>query len=113
MPNVNNASIVPGSQERIVDAQGRPTPILTRFFNTIVSAAAPVQSVPVSASPFTYVAGSAGNLAVSGGTVSSITLTRANTTTPTGVTAGLIPMANRDTVTITYSGLPTVTFIPG
>lgn len=112
MPNVNNAAIVPSSQQAIVTPRGTMTPILQRFFNTLVSPAAAFQVVTVTTSPFTYVAGSSGSLAVSGGTVSAIDLTRTNTTISTGATSGIIPVANGDRITITYSVLPTVTFIP-
>jgi len=112
MPNVNNAAIVPSSQQAIADRGGFVTTPWQRFFNSLVSAAAAVQTVTVTSSPYTYRAGSGGSLAVSGGTVSSITITRNNVVVPTGATAGISPVANGDLVTITYSGLPAVSFIP-
>jgi len=112
MPNVNNAAIVPSSQQPIVTKLGTMTTELQRFFNALVSAAAPIQSVTLTGSPFSYRAGSAGSLSISGGTVSAITLTRNNTSIPLGGTAGTFPVANGDLLTITYSGPPTVSFIP-
>lgn len=112
MPNVNNAAIVPSSQQAIVTPSGTMTTVLQRFFNALVSSAAPIQTVTLTASPYTYRAGSAGSLAVAGGTVSAITVTRNNTTAATGITAGLIPVANGDLVTIAYSAPPNVQFIP-
>ena len=112
MPNASNAAIVPSSQQAIADSRGKVTTPWQRFFNALVSAAAPIESVTVTASPFAYRAGSAGSVAVSGGTVSSITLTRGTTTTASLGTSGTFPVANGDTVTVTYSGLPTVSFIP-
>lgn len=112
MPNLNNAAIVPSSQQPISDGKGYITTPWQRFFNALVSGAAPIQSVTVTASPYTYRAGSAGSLAVSGGTVSGIAITRNNVTAPTGATSGIIPVSNGDLVTITYSGLPAVSFIP-
>ncbi len=111
MPNANNAAIVPSSQQPLVDKGGRITPVWQRFFNAIVSSAAPIAPVTVGASPFSYRAGAGGTLVVTGGTVSSIALTR-NLTTVSLPTSGTFLMANGDTVAITYSGLPTVTFIP-
>lgn len=112
MPNVNNAAIVPSSAQAIADPTGRVTTPWQRFFNALVSASAPIQTVTVGASPFSFRAGSGGSLAISGGTVSSITLTRYTVTAPTGATSGIIPVSNGDVVTITYSGLPTVNFVP-
>lgn len=112
MPNVNNAAIVPSSQQPIADGRGFVTTTWQRFFNALVSAAAPIQTVTVTASPFTYRAGSAGNVTVAGGTVSAITITRNNTTAATGITAGIVPVANGDLVTVTYSSAPLVQFIP-
>ena len=112
MPNVNNAAIVPSSQQAIADKQGKITTPWQRFFNALVSAAAPIQSVTLTGSPFAFRAGSGGNLAVSGGTVSAIDITRGTTTVSTGATSGTFPVANGDVVSITYTVLPTVSFIP-
>lgn len=54
MPNVNNAAIVPSSQQPIVKPNGTMTTELQRFFNALVSAAAPIQSVTLTGSPFSY-----------------------------------------------------------
>ena len=67
--------------------------------------------ITVAPSPFEYEAKEPGNLYVTGGTVSGITLTRgSDTITITGEI--LIPVAVNDIVEITYSVLPTVKFIP-
>ena len=66
-------------------------------------------------SPFEYHAREPGNIFVSGGTVSGITLTRGVdtiTVAPNTANPRLIPVAVADSVTITYSVLPTVKFIP-
>lgn len=73
------------------------------------------EDITVGASPFEYRAEAPGNIYISGGTVSGITLTRgsdtitifSNTSTPR-----LVPVAINDIVEITYSVLPTVKFIP-
>ena len=70
-----------------------------------------IETLTVSASPFTYTPSTIGNIFVSGGTVSSIVLGRSGVTLtcPENI---FIPVAANDTVTVTYSGLPTMTFVP-
>lgn len=106
------SAIVPSSRQPIADAGGFVNTTWLRFFNALVGAPAGISPVQATGSPFVYRAPTAGTLSITGGTVSSITLTRNTVTTPTGITAGLVPVANGDTVTITYSAAPTVNFIP-
>lgn len=75
--------------------------------------AQPVAAIVVGASPFTYKAPAAGTVAVTGGTVSNIAISRQGTSVATGVTVGLIQVSRFDSVVVTYSGTPTMTFIPG
>lgn len=105
-------AIVPSSAQPIARNGGFVTTEWQRFFNALVQAPESIAEVDVGASPFDYTASASGFLAVSGGTVSAITLTRNTSSAATGVTAGLVPMFQGDIVTITYSGLPTVSFIP-
>lgn len=91
---------------------GLATTVWLQFFNLFVAPAAAIAGVTLSASPARLTASASGSFAVSGGTVSGITLTRNTMIVPTGVTSGLIPVANGDVLTITYSGAPTVNFIP-
>lgn len=75
----------------------------------------PFQSVTVSTSPFSYYADEPGNLFITGGTVSLITLTRGTDTLTIATstsTPRIIPLAIHDIVEITYTVLPTITFIP-
>ncbi len=74
--------------------------------------AQPAAAVTVGASPFTFTASFDGTLAVSGGTVSAISLTRQGVTVPMGVVAGPIPVSRLDQVQITYTVLPTANFLP-
>jgi hypothetical protein len=99
----------------LVDLQtGYATESWFEFFVRLTTKPPPIVGVTPSGSLFTYMASTDGNLAVSGGTVSSITISRAAMTNiPTGVTSGIIPMSQGDSVTITYSDAPTVNFIPG
>lgn len=77
-----------------------------------VPLAQPVAAVVVGASPFTFVAPAAGHLLVVGGVVSAISLTRQGTATALGLTSGFIPVSRYDSVKVTYTGVPTITFIP-
>jgi hypothetical protein len=69
-------------------------------------------SVTVGVSPYTYLAERDGVLIVQGGTVSAISYVRNSSSINVGVVAGAIPLLMADAVTITYTVLPTVTFLP-
>lgn len=71
--------------------------------------------ITVSGSPFAYEAKEPGNLFISGGTVSNISLTRGADTiivAPSTANPRMIPVAVNDTVTVTYTVIPTIKFIP-
>lgn len=69
-------------------------------------------SVTVGPSPFAYAnAVHDGLLVVRGGTVSAIDYARQGAFTPLGVTSGPIPLKAGDSIRITYSVAPTITFI--
>ena len=71
--------------------------------------------ITVSSSPFSYEVKEPGNIFVSGGTVSGITLTRGTdtiTVAPNTANPRIVPVAVDDTVEVTYSVLPTMKFIP-
>jgi hypothetical protein len=80
------------------------------LFVAFAGAGAPIVPVTVGASPFAYTVATGGALALSGGTVSAVTLTRGSTTVPVSPTS--IPARNGDVITITYTAAPTVNFIP-
>jgi hypothetical protein len=103
---------VPSRSEKVADDSGMLSLSWWQFFN-LLAPLTPVKesSVAVTASPFSYTSQANGHVLVTGGTVSSITLTRVSAH-PTGLTTGLIPVGNKDVVTVTYTGLPTMTFIP-
>lgn len=77
---------------------------------SLMTETAPLASVTVGASPFTYVAQDSGRLIVQGGTVSLIEAGRKGTFVTTGLTAGVVPVSRGDSVRVTYSVLPTLTF---
>ena len=69
-------------------------------------------SVTPTGSPYTYTAPRKGFLIVSGGTVSAIAFARLGPFYGTGQTAGTFTLALNDKLKITYSGAPTLTFVP-
>jgi hypothetical protein len=74
--------------------------------------AQPAKSITPGASPYVYTAAFDGTVAVTGGTVSAITITRQGTSVATGITTGLIPLSRLDQLQVTYSVAPTMTFLP-
>ena len=74
--------------------------------------AQPVKAVTVGASPFSYTMPFSGQVAITGGTVSAIDIIRQSTTVSTGLTVGLIPASRGDIVRMTYTVVPTFTFLP-
>ncbi len=72
-----------------------------------------VSAISPSGSPFSYVAPVGGNVIVSGGTVSQILYSRDGSTFyGTGQTSGMFPLSQGDTLKVTYSAAPTMTFVP-
>lgn len=76
-----------------------------------LTAESPMMATTVGASPFTFKAGTIGNMFVTGGTVSSIVLTRSGVSI-TCQSNQFIPMAAGDQITVTYTVAPTMTFVP-
>ena len=73
---------------------------------------APISIVP-GVSPFSYVAPVGGTVIVTGGTVSKIEVSRDGVTFfVTGQTSGMFPLSMGDTLRVTYSVVPTATFLP-
>jgi hypothetical protein len=68
-------------------------------------------AVTVGGSPFAFTATSGGYIILRGGTVSAVEVTR-TVTTLTGQTAGVFPLSQGDVLTVTYSALPAMVFVP-
>lgn len=77
-----------------------------------VPAAQPVVAITVGGSPFSYTAPFSGQVSVTAGTVSLISIIRQGTTVATGQTAGLFGVSRGDQVQVTYTGTPTMRFLP-
>lgn len=68
-------------------------------------------AITVGASVFDYVAPGNGIVILTGGTVSAISIGRNAVFTATGLIVGIFPVSRKDTVRVTYTALPTMTFI--
>lgn len=101
----------PSIIQDFVDAVKRIKEPWVQYLQQFTIAPPAFVDITVGISPFDYTAEEPGNISISGGTVSGITLTRGtDTITVTG--ASLIPVAVADTVEVIYSVLPTMKFIP-
>jgi hypothetical protein len=98
----------------IVDiASGLLTQSWHGYLTGLAGTPGPILPVSPSGSPFAYKAPANGALAISGGTVSAVTLARARVAgVPLGVTSGCVSVSEDDVVTVTYSAAPTLNFIP-
>jgi hypothetical protein len=73
----------------------------------------PAMGLTVGASPYTYSPTVKGSVIVSGGTVSQIRFSRDGTTFYTvGATAGMFTLSAADRLEVTYTVVPTLTFVP-
>jgi hypothetical protein len=92
-----------GTQWQVIDGQN----------NASWGAVGAIAAVTVTASPFSYTAQAAGFVVISGGTVSAVTLKRGTPAAiSVGETAGIVPVSAGDIVAVTYSVLPTMSFVP-
>ena len=77
------------------------------------SSTAPAAAVTLGNSPASWTAPVAGTLYLAAGTVTVIAITRNGASTTTGLLAGTFRLRAGDTVTVTYSVIPTTkTFFP-
>ena len=77
-----------------------------------VPQAQPISAISPTGSPFTYTLPFAGTVSVTSGTVSQITVLRTGVSVVTGLTSGLFQLSRFDQLKVTYSGTPTMNFIP-
>jgi hypothetical protein len=104
--------IIPNSNVPLVDNTGRITTTWQVFLGALIGPPAAIAVVPVSASPTSYTASARGTVGISGGTLTSVTLTRSGVSINLGATR-TVPVANNDLVTVVYTAAPTIKFIPG
>lgn len=105
---------VPNLLAPLVNKMGKLIPPWNSWFQQFTQPPSAVAAVTVGASPFSYTVNNIGQIIVSGGTVSAITLIRGSdsfilytsTATPRAILVSI-----GDTVQITYSVLPTIKFL--
>jgi hypothetical protein len=106
----------PSIQSPLVDDKQLITYPWSQFLNTLWngtgSKGLSPQKVALGTSPATYKATRQGTLYISAGTVSQVNFIRGNVTVPTGILSGNIPVQQGDSITISYSALPKVNFVP-
>lgn len=74
---------------------------------------AAIAPITRTASPFTYTAAQGGTVVIQGGTVSMVSINRDGINNfNTGQTQGLFPVSQGDSLIVTYTVGPTMTFIP-
>lgn len=73
----------------------------------------PTVSTPIGPSPQTLIAPSIGSYILSGGTLSFISLTRNGVSVGFQNTTQIIPVNRGDSVMLTFTVVPSVTFLPG
>jgi hypothetical protein len=103
-PNLNRALV---DKNGLVTGQSE----WVAFFSQFSTPAEVVVPVSPTASPFPYIVKEPGSIAVHGGTITSITFNRGSVAIDvTG--QKLIPVETKDIVTIVYTVLPVVQFVP-
>ena len=108
------SNALPTFNQQILEG-GRTSRVWYFFFQGLWNGIPPgaESKVVVTASPFGFIAPRGGFLIVQGGTVSSVSFSRDGITPhATGQTAGMFPLSKGDTLTVTYSSVPNLTFVP-
>lgn len=82
------------------------------FLQALTAAPAAIVGIPVGSSPQSYTAPNDGQLAITGGTVTGVQIQRGGVTLNVGIPS-LIGVSQNDTVIVTFSAAPTLSFIPG
>jgi len=102
---------LPSQLAPLVDNFGKILRPWTQYLQQFTQAPPKFMTVIVTASPFSYKVKEPGSVAITGGTVSAIVLTRGTQSINLTGTK-IIPVSINDVITVTYSLLPTITFIP-
>lgn len=100
--------------DQALEIQGKTSSVWYRFFVSLFQGqpSASETMITVGASPFIFTAPVGGWVIISGGTISAMSFAR-SLTTVIPAAENIIPLANGDQLTITYSVAPVVTFVPG
>lgn len=103
--------ILPDRNNPLVDQRGLVTQVWQLFFNALTPSVDAITALVVSASPASFTATQPGNVAVSGGTLTAVTLTRGSVVLNLG-TSRVVPVSVGDVVKVTYTAAPTMNFVP-
>lgn len=106
-------SKLPNNTPVFLDTNGRVSLPWFYWFQSLVGPGQPITSITVGASPSSFTANENGNFVVTGGTVSNIQITRGTTTIAVGFNSGMIAVKQNDIMIVTWTVLPTISFIPG
>ena len=104
---------LPNLKVPMVRDTGAPVSPWTDFFSLLVANPSAFEPVTVGASPYDLEIIEPGTVSIVGGTVSAVTIERGSVVLATGMTAGMFRVGSGDILQITYTVVPTVTFIPG
>lgn len=103
---------LPNLLAKLVDDRGLIQRPWNSFFQQFVQQPPPFITLEPIADPFVYDSREPGTIAIVGGTITNVDLTRGAETLSLGAVR-LIPVAIRDIITLTYSVVPTaIRFIP-
>jgi len=106
---------LPNIVQNFVDRVGQIKSPWIQYLQQFTIAPPAFLIIDAGSSPYDYEAKEPGNVFISGGTVSGISLTRGPDTIilfPDTSVARFVPVAVNDIVTITYSVKPNIKFIP-
>jgi hypothetical protein len=109
------ASISLTAQNAIIELQsdGTEWQVIDGGNSAAWGSASAIAAIAPGASPYTYTALAAGNVVVTGGTVSNVQLKRGATTIVVDTaTNAVVPVSAGDQVITTYSVVPTMSFVP-
>ena len=102
----------PSNEVQIADQNGRVSLPWYRFFAALVSPATAAETINVSGSQVTYVASVDGNVLIHGGTISFITINRGRMALAVNTNASFVPLSQGDSVAVSFSAAPAMTFFP-
>lgn len=106
--------LVPNLTARIANKDGHCQDPWVSFFQQFSQSPSPILDIIVGLSPYAYTVKEPGSIYLANGTVTGITLIRGkHAPLPLDTTSGiLIPVCIGDIITVSYSVLPTISFLP-
>ena len=111
---MGQVSTIPTYDQQLTEGDNT-SKVWYRFLKDLWQGVPPASETKISpiASPYSYQATQRGFVIVQGGTVSMVQWSRTTgTNRATGAIQGTFPLSAGDNLIITYSAVPTVTFVP-